>query len=113
MPNDLWSEIRQKMRELDYSIKQLRQTGTAYAEAERAYKIKLREKCLELRADEMPIGLIDKVCYGEPDVAQLRFQRDVCDAVWKANQEAVNSVKLQLRIIESQLQREWGHDGQA
>lgn len=111
MSSDLWTELQQKAKELDYSIKQLRQTGTAYAEAERDYKIKLREVCLRLRSESMPIGLIDKTCYGEPEVAALRFKRDVCEAIWRANQEAVNSIKLQMRIIDAQLQREWGHDG--
>jgi hypothetical protein len=55
----------------------------------------------------MPIGLIDKTCYGIPEVAELRFKRDVAEAVWKANQEAIQSIKLQLRLLDAQLAREW------
>lgn len=110
---DLWQEIQQKTKELDICIKELRKSGTAYAEAERAYKIKLREVCLALRAQkEMPIGLIDKTCYGVPEVAELRFKRDVAETVYMANREAINSIKLQLRIINDQLGREW-HNPQA
>ena len=104
---DLWSEIEQKRRELNVCIKEMRKSGTAYAQAEREYKVKLREWCLKLRAQDMPIGLIDKTCYGIPEVADMRFKRDVAETVWKANQEAVNSIKLQLRILDNQLQREW------
>lgn len=103
---DLWSEIQQKTKQLEFSVKELRKSGTAYAEAERIYKIKLREWCLKLRSQDMPIGLIDKTCYGIPEVADLRFKRDVAEAVWKANQEAIQSIKLQLRIINEQLSRE-------
>lgn len=105
---DLYQEIQQKRHELDVCIKELRKNGTALAEAERAYKIKLREWCLRLRAQDMPIGLIDKTCYGIPEVADLRFARDVADVCYNANKDAINAIKLELRLIENQLQREWG-----
>lgn len=104
---DLWQEIEQKRRELNVCIKEMRKSGTAYAQAEREYKVKLREWCLKLRAQDMPIGLIDKTCYGIPEVADMRFKRDVAETVWKANQEAIMSIKLQLRLLDAQLAREW------
>ena len=108
---DLWSEIQAKTKQLDYSVKELRKSGTAYAEAERIYKIKLREWCLKLRSQDMPIGLIDKTCYGIPEIAELRFKRDCAEAVWTANKEAINALKLEIRIINEQLAREWGQAG--
>ena len=83
--------------------------GRLYAEAERDYKILLRQECLKLRDDGIAIGMIDKTCYGIPSVAEARFKRDVAETIWKANQEAINSIKLQIRIIESQLSREWNN----
>ncbi len=32
---DLYLELQQKLKELDYSVKQLRHTGTAFAQAEK------------------------------------------------------------------------------
>lgn len=104
---DLWSEIQQKTRQLETCIRELRKSGTAYAQAERDYKVKLREVCLRLRSDGMAVGMIDKTCYGVPEIAELRFKRDVAETVYRANLEAINSIKLQLRIIDSQLSREW------
>jgi len=106
---DLYNELQIKQNELNVSIKKLRETGTAYAEAERDYKILLRQECLKLRDEGMAIGMIDKTCYGIPSVAEARFKRDVAETIWKANQEAINSTKLQIRIIESQLQREYNN----
>lgn len=104
---DLWGEIQQKTKQLDYCIKELRKSGTAYAEAERAYKIKLREVCLKLKGEGMAIGMISLTCYGVPEIAELRFKRDVAETVYKANQEAINSIKLQLRLLDNQVSREW------
>ena len=105
---DLYQELQSKIKELEISIKQLRVSGTSYAQAERDYKVLLRTECLKLRDDGMAIGMIDKTCYGIPSVAEARFKRDVAEAVYKANMEAINSIKLQMRLIESQIQREWG-----
>ena len=105
---ELYNELNAKTRDLETSIKLLRKNGTAYAEAERNYKVLLRSECLKLRDEGMAVGMIDKTCYGIPSVAEARFKRDVAEAVYRANQEAINSIKLQLRLIESQIQREWG-----
>lgn len=104
---DLYSLLQQKTSQLDYSVKQLRISGTAFAQAEKDYKVLLRSECLKLRDEGMAIGMIDKTCYGIPSVAEARFKRDVAEAVYRANLEAINSIKLQMRLIEAQLQREW------
>ena len=105
---DLYNELQQKIKDLNISIKKLRETGTEYAEAERDYKITLRQEALKLRAEKgMPVTLIQQVVYGVPEVVEKRFKRDVKEAVYRANQEAINSTKLQIRVIESQLSREW------
>lgn len=108
---DLYAELQEKTRQLDISVKRLRQSGTEYAEAERDYKVLLRTECLKLRDAGMPIGLIDKTCYGIPSVAQARFERDVAETVYKANLESINSIKLQMRLIESQIGREFSIGG--
>lgn len=106
---DLYEEITKLINELDVSVKRLRKSGTDLAEAEQKYKICLREEALKLRAEKnMPVTLINQIIYGVPNVAQLRFDRDVKEAIYQANQEAINSTKLKLRILENQLNREWG-----
>ena len=94
---------------MEISIKQLRTSGTKYAEAERDYKVLLRHEVLKLRDEGQAIGVIDKICYGIPAVAEARFKRDVAKTVYTANLEAINSIKLQMRLIENQIQREYGN----
>ena len=108
MEYELIHELQAKTRQLEASIKLLRQNGTAYAQAERDYKILLRQECLKLRDEGMAIGMINMTAYGIPSVAEARFKRDVAESVYRANQEAINSIKLQLRLIEGQIQRDWG-----
>ena len=105
---ELYDELQEKTRMLDIAVKELRKSGTRYAQAEHDYKVLLRTECLKLRDEGFPIGLIDKTCYGIPSVAKARFDRDVAETIWKANQESIQSIKLQMRLIEAQLSREWG-----
>jgi len=107
MSYDLINEIQMLRKQLDVSVKQLRKSGTDYAQAEHDYKVLLRQECLKLRDDGMAIGMIDKCAYGIRSVAEARFKRDVAEAVYKANQESINSIKLQLKLIDSQISREW------
>lgn len=108
---DLYNELMQKTKQLELSIKSLRNSGTEYAETEKKYKILLRQECLKLRDEGMAIGMIDKTCYGIPSVAEARFKRDVAQAVYKANLESINSLKLQMRLIENQIGREYESSG--
>ena len=108
---DLYEEITKLMAELTASIRKLRQNGVNLAEAERDYKLTLRQEALRLRAGDMPVTLINNIIYGVPEVAQKRFKRDVEQANYDANKEHINICKLKLRILEAQLSREWGAKG--
>lgn len=104
---DLYEELEQLRKQLDRSVKELRNTGAAYAECERNYKVALRTEVLKMRDDGQAIGVITLTCYGIPSIAELRFKRDCAETIYKANQEAINSIKLQIRIVENQIQREY------
>lgn len=108
---DLYEEITRLMQELTASIKKLRNNGAKLAEAEKDYKITLRQEALRLRAGDMPVTLINNIIYGVPEVAEKRFKRDVEQANYDANKEHINICKLKLRILEAQLSREWGNAG--
>ena len=107
---DLALELQDKLEKLNISITELRKSGTALAEAERDYKILLRQECLKLRDEGMAIGMIDKTCYGIPSVAEARFKRDVADAKYRANMEAINTFKLEIKIIQNQINKEYGYE---
>ena len=109
---DLLNELNELSINLTKSGEQMKRYGKELAEAERDYKITLRQEALKLRADEqMPVTLIDKVVYGIPDVAEKRFNRDVAESMYKAAQESINTLKLKIRIIDAQIQREWHSNG--
>ena len=104
---DLLNELQFKQEQLSVSVKKLRETGGNYAECERNYKVLLRQEVLRLRDEGQAIGVIQLTCYGIPSVAEARFKRDVALSIYEANKEAINTLKLEIRLIEGQLSREW------
>ena len=105
---DLINELLDKNRELSTFITLLRKYGQELAEAERNYKVKLSETALKLKADKMPITLIDKVVYGQKEVAELRFKRDSAEVMYQVALEKINVTKLQIKILQNQVDKEWG-----
>lgn len=105
----MWDEIEKKSKHLDDAIEQLATNGIDLANKEKDYKIALNKKALELRAEDMPVTLINQVIYGYDDIALLRLARDTAQVKYNANLEYINTIKLQIRILENQMQREWGN----
>lgn len=107
---DLVNDINTLSNKLTNSIKLLANYGRELAEAERDYKITLRQEALKLRSEKgMPVTLISQIIFGVPEVADKRFKRDVAETMYKTAQENINSLKLQIRLLDAQLQREWGN----
>ena len=107
MAADLIQEIGAKSALLDAAIKQLGIRGRAYAQAEHDYRVAMRKVILEERANGTPVTIISDLCRGEPEIAKLRLERDIAKTVYESAQEAINGYKLQIRILDSQIEREW------
>lgn len=105
---DYVNQIQELTKRLNTSVIKLRDYGRELAEAEKDYKITLRQEALKLRSDGMAVTLINQIVYGIPEVAQKRFNRDIAETMHQTAIENINSIKLQIRILESQVQREWG-----
>lgn len=105
--DDLIQEIGAKSALLDAAIKQLGIRGRTYAQAERDYRVAMRKKILEERANGTPVTIISDLCRGDDAVAKLRLERDIALTVYESAKEAINGYKLQIRILDAQVEREW------
>lgn len=107
---DLRNELDKQVELLQKSLEKLKDTGCDYAEKERKYKVILRQEVLKLRDEGVAIGVITLICYGIQRVADARFERDCAEAIYKANQEAINTYKLKIKLIAEQIGREWTNE---
>lgn len=108
----LYQELEDRFANLDALLVQLRDSGCQYAENEKNYRIALRKAELLERSAGMPASLTGDLSRGREDVALLKERRDCSEAIYKANQEAINVEKLRIRTINDQISREWSSGGQ-
>lgn len=92
---------------LDDDIDAYQDAGIKLAEAESAYNVLLRQKALIEKDQGVSVTFIDKFLRGDPEIAQKRKQRDIAEAWHDTLKEKINSTKLQIRVVESQIEREW------
>lgn len=103
---DLYLELQSKVAMLDKALHLYGKRGRDYSQAEREYKVSLAEKILVERDKGTPVTIIGDICRGDRKIAKLRFERDVAEAVYKSAMEAINCYKLQIRVLENQIDRE-------
>lgn len=108
---DLWQQIQVLMQELDRSLRLAYENGCELAQAEYDYKILLRQKTLILKDEKMPTTLIDKVVLGDEDVAQARRKRDIAEVKYNASKDKINAIKMELKVYNECLNREWNGGG--
>ena len=94
---------------LDLSIRSLVKTGREYADAHTDYRLKLSETLLRLEAEGRPVTNLYYIARGNKDVALAKFKEISSEAIYKANQESIQAQKLRIKILEAQIEREWGN----
>ena len=105
---DLINEKNGLQVRLTEAIRLMAKYGKAYAEAESNYKIALAQTALKLKDSGMAVTMLNLVIYGTNPVPALRLKRDTAEVMYKTAQENIQSIKLQLRLVEAQIEREWG-----
>lgn len=107
---DLINEVQSRFKTLDVALTQFGKRGREYAETERDYRIALTKKILIERDKGTPVTIMSDLCRGSAELADLRFKRDVAEVMYKSAMEAINCYKLNIKVLESQIDREW-HSG--
>lgn len=103
---DLIIELKTLRNTLNKAIYELKERGQAKALAEKNYRIGLQKKILEERADKTPVTIINDICRGDEKIAELKLQRDIADSLYTSAYEKIHATKLELRIVENQLNAE-------
>ena len=104
---DLMNALQNSINLLNVAQREFGGRGRAWAAAERDYRIALSKKMLIERDNGMPVSILSDVCRGSEEVAELKFKRDCAKVNYESVQEAVNVYKLQIKVLENQIEREW------
>lgn len=107
LSENLFGQLQSLSNELDETIRKEWTAGIELAEAEAAYNIAVNQEALRQKDAGMTVTFINSFIKGVEAVATLRKQRDIAEVKYKTLQDKANSLKLQLRIVDNQINREW------
>ena len=91
------------------AVVRLRKTGIAYAEADAVYREALAIEMLNLREAGHPVTIIEKLAVGTNHVKKRK--KDIAEVEYRATQEELYNLRLQIRVLENQIKMEWGLPG--
>ena len=109
--SDLLIELQKLKNDLSTSMQLLRKNGEDLAQKENDYQIAKTQTVLLMKDAGCTMTEINLSIKGRPEVAPKLLARDIAKAMYEANMEHINVAKLELRIIENQIAREWGNAG--
>lgn len=99
--------LQKKRVELLNALKLSKDRGIALAEAERSYKVEKAKYMASARAEKIPVTLIRDLAQGDKHISELRKRRDIAKVLYLNATEAINVFKLECRLVEAQIKREW------
>ena len=106
-------EELQKLEELNNlltsALSEYKKRGQDYAKAYRDYRVKVAQKLLELKAEGMPVTISYDIARGNEEVAKAKEQEIITESLYKSCQEAINTYKLQIKILQAQINNDYGN----
>lgn len=104
-------EELEKMNELNTlltsALKEFKTRGRDYARAYKNYRIKVAQKLLQLKAEGMPVTIAYDIARGDEEVAKAKEQEIITETLYKSCQEAINTYKLQIKILQEQMNKDY------
>jgi hypothetical protein len=101
----------QKMQELNTylttALAEYKKRGTDYAKAYKNYRVLLSQELLRLKAEGMPVTIAYDIARGTEQVANAKEQEIITECLYKSCQEAINTYKLQIKILQENMNKDY------
>lgn len=101
----------QKMQELNTylttALAEYKKRGMDYAKAYKNYRVLLSQELLKLKAEGMPVTIAYDIARGTEQVANAKEQEIITECLYKSCQEAINTYKLQIKILQENMNKDY------
>ena len=104
---ELLNKLNSTIEELHTAVKFMKNYGKEFAQKQREYKIALKQEVLRLKDKDTPATVINLIVYGSGEVPDKRLERDISQVMYDTAQEHINVLKLEARLLEAQIDREY------
>jgi hypothetical protein len=101
-------DFRNKRKELIDAVNEMKMLGKYTETAERDYKREYRKEFFRLHIeDKVAWTACADLAKGEEKVSELRYKRGIYKSGYETALEKINVLKLEIRIMEDEIKREW------
>lgn len=104
---DLYEEMKRLIDLLNVAQSEYKKRGQDYAKAYKSYRVQVAQELLRLKAEGMPVTIAYDIARGKEEVANAKEQEIICECLYKSCQEAINSYKLQIKVLQEQINKEY------
>ena len=105
---DLLQELWRINELLTKALETYKSRGLEYAKSYANYRKLVAQELLKLKADGMPVTIAYDIARGKEEIANAKEQEIIAETLYKSCQEAIQTYKLQIKILQEQINKEWG-----
>ena len=102
---DLWDALMEDRRLMKAAVNEASARGKVYAVKKADYYSKKSAAALRMKADGLPVTLIDAAVKGVDEVASAMLEMQCAEAEWRAAMKAVDVYREDCRIVYDQIKR--------
>lgn len=106
----LYQQLEYARKQMKNASKELRDRGKAKARAEADYQAVKNRRALEMKAEGHSGTMIQTLIKGDPEVNEKLFARDCAEVLYESAKEALQVFKLDAKLTEAQISREWNQN---
>lgn len=99
-------KMKDLMELLNKANKELSKRARDYAESYRNYRITLSQKMVLERDKGTPVTILSDIVRGDKEVADAKYNEIVTEGLYRSCLEAINSYKLQIKILQERINKE-------
>lgn len=99
--------MKQLIDLLNAALGEFKKRGTDYAQAFKNYRMLLSQELLRLKAEGMPVTIAYDIARGMEHVADAKEQEIITECLYKSCQEAINTYKLQIKILQENINKDY------
>lgn len=109
---DIYNQIVKLNKELYKQIEKYRKAGIDYAVSYRKYRILLSQELFKLKSEGMPVTIAYDIARGEKNVANAKYDELSKYAIYEADKQQINAIKINIKVLKNQYDKEWSVAGE-
>lgn len=107
---DLVEKMNELVNLLNKALGEYKKRGVEYANAYKNYRVAVAQELLKLRDIGTPVTIAYDIARGKEEIAEFKRQEIISESLYKSCQEAINSYKLQIKILQEQINKEYHNE---